>query len=728
MERIHGICRSCAAMCPIVIDKEDGKPVNILGDKHNPVFHGYSCIKGREMVNTIYNEDRLLMSQRREADGSFTSIDSHQAMDEIAAKLQAIIDQHGPRAVASYAGTFIFTYPATQPIATAWMDAIGSNMRFTSATIDQPGKPIAMALHGSWRAGAQVFDDADTWLLVGVNPLVAKSGGVPNQNPAKRLKDGVERGMQVVVIDPRYTECARFAAVHLQPRPGEDPTVLAGMIRVIIEEGLYDQDFVAGNAEGLDTLRARVAPFTPDYVEARAGVPAADLIKAARIFGGDKRGGATAGTGANMAPRGNLTEYLLLCLMTLCGRWLKAGEKVPNPGVMGPRFSPTAEANAPWQAWGFGEKLRVRGFTDTAIGLPTSALADEILLDGEGQVKALIVLSGNPLLAWPDQAKTLAALKKLDLLVCLDIQMANNSCHLADYTIACKHSLESPALTLPNEMLSYFGTGFGYAVPYGQYAPAACDPPTGSDLIEEWEFFYGVAQRMGLPIDFDVAYSWAKTDGEPTRVSLDMANKPSTDEIFDMLTQEARIPLTEVKRYPEGKIFDEESIYVAAKSSGGTARLQLADPTMMAELEEIAGETPDHLRNADFPFRLISRRMPDVFNSTGRNNPRQLRKYSYNPAFMNPLDANTVGVKAGDVVEIRSASGSIEGIVELEAGVREGVISMSHCFGEDPERKTSLRAKGSSTNALIDVEHEYDPYSGIPRMSAIPVKISKAGG
>lgn len=727
-ETRHGICRSCAAMCPILIDIEDGQPTHIIGDKHNPVYWGYTCIKGREMVRQLRHPDRLLHSVRREEDGSFTAIGSDRAMDEIAAKLQRIIAEHGPRAVASYAGTYIFTYPATQPVSTAWMKAIGSPMMFTSNTIDQPGKAIAAALHGTWSAGPQVFDDADTWLLVGVNPIIAHSGGVPNQNPAKRLKDAVERGMKPIVIDPRRSECAERAFVHLQPRPGEDPAVLAGMLRVILTEGLYDRDFVAEHVAGVDALAAAVEPFTPDYVAVRADVPADDLVLAARTFAGARRGGATAGTGANMAPRGNLTEYLLLCLMSVCGRWLKAGERVPNPGVLGPRFAPRAQANPPWPAWGYGERLRVRGFRDAACGLPTSALADEILMPGDGQVKALICIGGNPLLAWPDQAKTRAALEALELFVCLDVQMAHNSCHLAHYTVACKHSLESPAMTLPNEMLSYFGTGFGYAVPYAQYAPAAAEPPPGSDLIEEWELFYGLARRMNIDLEMEVAYSWTTTSEPPARYRFDMQQKPSTDELFEVLCDGGRVPLAKVKERPEGRVFDDEEVRVLPAEKGRSARLQAGDAAMMAELGEVAAEIPEHQRNGEFPFRLISRRMNGVMNSVGRNNPRQLRQRGYNPAFMHPQDIESLGLAAGDVIRIQSRYDAILGVVEAEDRVKRGVISMSHCFGAVGSEPEDVLQFGSNTGRLASVEHEYDPYSGIPRMSAIPVKISAFSG
>lgn len=725
-DSVHGICRSCAAMCPIVIDREDGRPVRIIGDKHNPVYWGYTCIKGREMVSQLRHPDRLLGSLRRESDGRFTPITSAQALDEVTQKLQRIIAEHGPRAVATYAGTYIFTYPATQPVSTAWMNAIGSPMMFTSATIDQPGKTIAAALHGTWSAGPQVFDDADTWLLVGVNPIVAHSGGVPNQNPAKRLKDAVERGMKPIVLDPRRTECAERAFVHLQARPGEDPAVLAGMIRVILKEALFDAGFVRAHVAGVDALAAAVEPFTPQYVERRAGVPMADLELAARTFATAGRGGATAGTGSNMAPRGNLTEYLLLCLMSLCGRWLKAGERVPNAGVMGPRFAPRAQANAPWPAWGYGEKLRVRGFSDAACGLPTSALPDEILLPGDGQVKALISIGGNPLMAWPDQKKTLAALKALDLFVCLDIQMAHNSCHLAHYNIGCKHSLESPAITLPNEMLSYFGTGFGYAVPYAQYAPAATEPPPGADLIEEWEFFYEVARRMKLELEMAVAYSWTTTSGEPARYRFDMTRKPSTDELFEVLCAEGRVPFARVKERPGGRVFDDEAITVMPAEAGHAARLQVGDGAMVAELHAVAAEPIEHEALREYPFRLISRRMHGVMNTTGRNNARQMRHRHHNPAFMNPLDLAALGLSDGDTIRIASRYGEIPAIVEAEDGIRRGVISMSHCFGgTDPDSPSDVREAGANTGLLASVEHEYDPYSGIPRMSAIPVRIGK---
>ena len=215
MPKTHpSICRFCHASCPILVDVEDGRAVHVRGDRDNPIYHGYVCPKGRALPDQHAHPERLLHSLVRRADGSQAPIASGQAVTEVAERVQAILDAHGPRAIATYNGTFSFGYPASVPMAMAWMDAIRSPMRFTSATIDQPGKMVAAALHGGWGAGAHPWEGADTWLLVGANPAVSKSIGVPCYNPAWYLDDAIRRGMKLVVIDPRRSDAARLAEVE----------------------------------------------------------------------------------------------------------------------------------------------------------------------------------------------------------------------------------------------------------------------------------------------------------------------------------------------------------------------------------------------------------------------------------------------------------------------------------------------------------------------------------
>jgi anaerobic selenocysteine-containing dehydrogenase len=716
------ICRFCHASCAILVDVEDGRPVKVVGDRENPIYHGYTCPKGRALPEQHAHPERLLHSQRKLTDGSHEAISHAQAIDEVSERVSAILAEHGPRSVAMYTGTFSFPYPAAVPVAMSWMDAVGSPMRFTSATIDQPGKMIAPALHGRWEAGAQPWEGADSWMLVGANPSVSKSIGVPCYNPAWYLDDAIKRGLKLVVIDPRRSDAAKKAAVHLQPRPGEDPTVIAGILHVILSEGLGDAAFVNENTGGVEALRAAVAPFTPEAVSQRADVPAEELVRAARVFAGGTRGCANAGTGPNMSGRGNLTEYLLLCLNTLCGRWLREGEVLPNPGALLPPVSVKAQPSAPTPAWGFGEKIRVRGLTDTMAGLPTAALADEILLEGDGQVKALFCLGGNPMAAWPDQLKTHAAMEALDLLVTFDIKMSATA-KLADYVIAPRLSLEQPGMSLPTETLVPYAMGYG--MPYAQYTPAIVEPPAGSDLIEEWAFFYGMAQRMELPLRVRSSYSWGPTVEKPATTVLDPTTPPTTDELLEMLTVGSRVPLSEVKQHPHGAVFPDPPSIVAAKDDDCDAQLDLANETMLGELAEVATEPSD--RHPEHAFRLVSRRLLDVHNSAARDIPRLTRKWRYNPAFMNPEDLADIGVAAGDVVEILSDHASILGVVEPEKGLRRGVISMPHAFGDVPGTKEDLdvRSLGSNTGRLTSVDRDFDPYTGIPRMSTIPVNVRR---
>ncbi|MFY1621522.1 molybdopterin-containing oxidoreductase family protein, partial [Micromonospora sp. WMMD736] len=555
-----GICRICSAHCGVLATVTDGKLTKVTGDPQNPMFKGYSCAKGRALPEIHNNPQRLLHSQQRQPDGTYTAIAAEQAMDEIAAKLQQLIAEHGPRSVAMYLGTNGLPYPASALMGNAFIRAIESPMFFTANTIDQPGKQIALAAHGHWLGGDINFHDADSWMLVGTNPLVSKAIGIPGQNPGQGLRTAIRRGMKLVVIDPRRTETAARAAIHLQPRPGEDVTLLAGMINLIITEKLCDWDFLAENVDGFDELADAVGPFTPSYVAQRADIEEEQFLAATRLFAthGERPGMVNAGTGANFAVHGSLLEYLCLCLTTICGRWQRAGQPVTRPNALLPAYTAKAQAHPPYEGWGYGEQLRVRGLTDAVCGMPTAALADEILLDGEGQVKALICIGGNPMTAWPDQRKTLRALESLDLLVTLDTEMSLTS-RLADYVIAPMMQMETPAMTMGSELIKYYTSGTGIPAPYAQYTPRIVDPPPGSDLIEEWLFFLGLAKRMGLELWFVNFFGGGGgrfMESAPVVLQMNESTELTTEELFEQMCATSRIPFDEVRRHPHGKIYD----------------------------------------------------------------------------------------------------------------------------------------------------------------------------
>jgi anaerobic selenocysteine-containing dehydrogenase len=720
MQEYHTICRACHAACGVIVGVEEGVPVSVRGNPDNPVYKGFCCVKGQNFGAQRNNPNRLLHSQKRQADGSYRDIPVEQAMDEIADRLIALRESHGSRSIALYSGTFSAAASAINgAIDTAFMKGIGSPMGFSSNTIDQPGKMVASALFGRWMAPATNFADARVILLFGLNPLVAMSGGIPHTNPGRYLTDALANGLKLLVVDPRRSETARRATQHLQVRPGHDIPLLAAMLNVILSEGIYDVDFVDAHMRGVDELRSAVAEYTPARVAPAAGTTADEIVALARTFATSGPGVAVAGTGPNMAGHTTLLEYLVLCLNSVCGRWQRAGDVVRDPATLGQFVQPVAQALPPYPeyAYGFGETMHARGVRNSAAGMPTGALADEILLQDEHRVRALINHGGNPVAAWPDQLKTLQAMRALDLLVQLDLTMSATA-READYVIAVKHPLEMAGTSLNHEYLSAYAPGYGTTQAWAQYTPAVVDAPPGSDLVEDWEFFYGVAQRMGLALRMTPVSFTGTVRIRPTQ--LDMQNKPTTDELLALLTEGSRVAFDAVKAVEGGAVFAEPAVTVAPAQPDWDGRLDAGNPRMLADLAAFHAPAAT---DEQWPFRLVSRRQINVLNSSGHDIPGQHRGKTYNPAFLHPDDLADLGLAAGDVVTLRSARASIPAIVESDPNLRRGLVSMAHSWGGGPDTDDEVREGGACTGRLLTDDADYEAYTAMPRMSNIPVSI-----
>ena len=708
-------CRSCTAFCPIQVTIENGRVIKVSGDNDAPLFEGYSCPKGRALPDQHNDPTRLLHSLKKYESGKFEKIKGETALAEITQKIESLVDEYGPNAVAMYWGTAGAGDPAGGILAGSWFSALGSSMSFSVGMIDKPGNYLGPILHGNWMAGPPTFESADTWMLIGANPVISRCGGISTINPAKQLKEGVKRGVKLVVVDPRKTETARRAHIHIQSRPGEDPSLLAGMIHIIIKERLYNQAFVNEYTQGFTELKRHVSAYTPEYVAVRAGVSAQQIIDAARVFANGKRGGIFCGTGPSFSTHSLLTNYLSLCMNTLCGYWLRAGDPVAKSNVLLPAYQAKAQPVPPRSPIvEDGIKFRSYGLRQTVVGLPTAAMADEILLEGDGQIKALICLAGNPMMALPDQKKTFEAMKKLDLLVVFDVEMTATA-ELADYVIASKLALECPSTTHLIEWFRYLSPTRGLEKPWAQYTSAVIKPPEGADIMDQGEFFFKMAQRMNMKLRV--------TNENGETFSLDMSRVPTSDEIIEMQCSGSRISLAEVKRYPHGNVFPGRQEFVQPADSDCNDKLELGDARMMQELLDIFEEDYNQLhRSPEYPFLLISRRMNNVMNSTGRSNPKLSSKKPYNPAFMHPDDLQRLQLTQGDVVLLSSRQDSAKAVVESDATVRPGIVSIAHCFGLNPDKDENPLLQGTNTSKLVDMK-EFDPISGIPRMGAIPVSV-----
>jgi anaerobic selenocysteine-containing dehydrogenase len=290
----------------------------------------------------------------------------------------------------------------------------------------------------------------------------------------------------------------------------------------------------------------------------------------------------------------------------------------------------------------------------------------------------------------------------------------------ADYVVAIPLSLETAGSTSRVEALKYVGVSRGFTIPWAQYTPKVVEPPPSSDLIEDAAFFFRLAQRMDLQLTWTNAAGYRGHTESPTlSVPLDMAREPTNEALIALTCANSRVPLDEVKRHPHGKVFDEVAMKVAAADPACTARLELADPLMIEELALVRRQAPVSMAGGATHL-LVSRRINRVMNSVGHH----LSDEDRTPACLHPDDAAALGLSAGDDVTVRSKHAAIEARVQIDDTLRRGIVSVVHGFGGAVS--AGPPSAGASVTRLVSMD-EFDPISGLPRLSAIPVAIERSG-
>ncbi|MFZ9540702.1 MAG: molybdopterin-containing oxidoreductase family protein, partial [Ilumatobacteraceae bacterium] len=591
------------------------------------------------------------------------------------------------------------------PAARAFHQGLESPSFYTSVTIDQPAKTTAPFRVGIWEAGYHNFSDADVLLAIGYNPMVssfAPVGGLQGTNPYVVLRDAKKRGMKLIVIDPRRTEFATQADIHLAPKPGEDPTLMAGILKVVIDEGLFDHEFCEKWVADFSQLADAVSTFDLEYVSRRCDVPADDIVAAARMFANARKGTSGTGTGPSMAPHSSLTEHLSIVLNTICGRVNREGDTLESGYFLYPETPRRAQVHAA-RPPATGASQRVRNLRGIRGEMLTTALAEEILNPGEGRVRALIVSGGNPVVAWPDQELTIKAMEDLELLVVVDHRMSATA-EFADYVIAPTLSLERA--DVPHLMDRWF------RAPYTNYTEAIT--PRIGDVLDEWEVFWELARRLNSPLPFPGG-------------NAPMDTRPTDDDMLDLVYAGSRMPMDEVRRN-RMKVHPDKAMIVQAADPSCTAKFTVAPDDIVAEMRQIVDEGDSAaalgVDASMYPFRLVSRRLKHVLNSFGSELSVLGAKGSTNPAYMNPDDMEQYDLADGDLVEIFSPRASVQAVVESASDVRRGVISMAHSWGGSSLTDEKVRDIGTPTSRLVSVDRGYDTVNGMVVQSAIPVRIS----
>ncbi|MET0145270.1 MAG: molybdopterin-dependent oxidoreductase [Ilumatobacteraceae bacterium] len=705
MERRVTYCRICPATCGLVVDVEDGRVVRAVGDQDNPLTRGFSCPKGRHIGDFLSAPGRLHTSLRR-VDGIRQPIGPAVAVAEIAARLRDVVDAHGPGSVGLYSGTQSAFATLTGPFAAAWWSTIGSPKRFSTMTIDQSAMWVADGRLGAWAAGIQRFDTADVWMLVGTNPPISLQGGeftgFPIHDPTRRLQEAKRRGLQLIVVDPRRTEVAARADIHLQLRPGTDAALFAGLLHVLLRDGLTDTAFCERWVDGVDDLRRAVERCTPELVADRCGLTREEIEGAAHMFGTAGSGMALSGTGPDMGPDSNLAEHLIRSLNVVCGRFPREGEQIAGTAVFSSVKAPPAEVIAPDRTWEHGYRSRL-GYGLLKGQLPTASLVDEILQPGPDRIRALFVSGGNPAAAMPDQTAAVEALSSLDLLVTVD-PFLSETARLADYVVAPMMHLERPDISRVFESV--------FEEPFAMVTPAIVEPP--ADVIDDWEFWLRLAWAGGHTV---------RVFGREYPPASDV---PSTDEVLASLAGRSRVPLADVAAHEHGAVYPElDPPRVGPPTNDASGRFALLPADVAAELDTMWAAGP----SADGePYRLVVRRTKETINSLGTR-IEGLPRHPYNPCHCHPQDLASLGLVAGDVATIASGHGRITAVMQADSTMRRGVVSMTHAFGglPDADGDDDPLVHGANPTRLLSLRHGVQTINAMPVMTAIPVTIVPVG-
>jgi len=700
-------CSICTAFCGFEAHVEDNRIVDMVADPSHPMSRGFSCTKGRQFHHLLTAQSRLAFSMKR-VDGDFVPADKTSVLDEIAARLQEVRSRYGATSIATYCGNGVTFKTTPMPAAHAWLRGLGSHQLYSPVTIDQPAKVIAIGRVGLWAGGVHDFESADVAMLIGNNVVVSGlhvPGGAPGWRPGA-IKEAKKNGLKLIVVDPRRTATANLADLHLQIRPGEDATLLAGMINLIIDGNRHDAAFCDEFVAGVDELRAAIEPFTLDYVARRTGLDAADIALAVKLFTAGRRGTITSATGPDMGPHGNLTEHLICCVNALCGRFNRAGEINEHAGMLMPDL-PSVAAVVPRSLMpdninpdANAQRSRLSGASQVYQEMPTGTLADEILTPGDGQIRALIVIGGNPVTSWPDRDKTLRALRSLDLLVCIDVRHTDTVA-LADYFLPASYGLERAEMTAYNDFL--------YNKPFVQFADSVVEPP--GEACEEWIYLAELAKRLGISMQLP--------GGE-----LDVHHPLTTSDFLHRLYPEGstRAPLADIMRHDGGKVYDEfAAAEILPKFEGMDDRLQLFPPGVSDEIdvlrEHAIGVEGKFGSEGRFTHLLICRRNGRVYNSMCHELPKTADD---NPAYLHPLDIAELGAHSGQIVRLISEHGAIEVTLVADASLRQGVVSVSHGFGSAASGENGPRY--AAVSRLLSTDATFDRIARMPIMSAVPVR------
>ncbi|MBN6035807.1 molybdopterin-dependent oxidoreductase [Amycolatopsis sp. 195334CR] len=710
-------CPLCEATCGLDVTFEGTRVSKVRGDSADVFSSGYICPKGASLGALHHDPDRL-RTPLIKRDGEFVEASWDEAFAEIHRRLPPIIEAHGKDAVAFYVGNPSAHNLGALLYGRVLYKALGTKNFFTAGTVDQVPKHFSSGyLFGS---GLSIpvpdLDRTGHLLILGANPLVSNGSLMTAPDARGRLKGIQRRGGKVVVVDPRRTRTAELADEHHAIRPGTDALLLFAMINVLFDENRVHLGRLTEHVNGVDEVRELAREFTPEAVAGPTGIAADEIRRLARELSDADHAAVYGRIGTTTQAFGTVASWLVDVLNTLTGNLDRPGGAMFPLAAAGQPNSSTPKPK-PFRTGRW--KTRVHGLPEVLGEVPVGVLADEILTPGEGQVRALVTVSGNPCLSTPNADRLTGALEQLDFMVSLDVYL-NETSRLADVILPGPSALERP---------HYDMALYQYAVrDVANWTPAAL--PT--ELPQEWETMLrltGVVTGQGPDADVAALDEFVAAEAA-RRAGLDpavAAGRTGPERLVDLMLRAGPYDLTlaDLEAAPHGVDLGPLKQRVPEVLTTASGKIELAPEPITEDVPRLARELD---RTPDGELVLIGRRHLSSNNSWMHNLEPLVRGQNRCTVQVHPEDATRLGLTDGGQAVVHSRAGKIEVPVEVTDVIRPGVVSIPHGWGHDPAGMRTAVATahaGANTNLLSD-ETLMDALSGTSVLNGIPVEIAPA--
>ncbi|MBX2872775.1 MAG: molybdopterin oxidoreductase family protein [Saprospiraceae bacterium] len=697
-------CHLCEAMCGLRIETDCDQVVKIEGDKEDVYSKGHICPKGVALQDIHNDPDRLKYPMRRKG-AEWERISWAEAFDEVETKLNAIRDKHGPDALGLYMGNPGVHNTGTGLFFFDFAKALGTKNRFASHSLDQLPQ---MFVNGEMFGHQAMFpvpdlDRTSYFLALGANPLVSNGSIMSTPDIQGKLKNLQARGGKFVVIDPRKTRSAKLADEHHFIRPGSDVLFLLAFLNTVFDQQLLRLEQVKSYTDGIEEVEELCQPYVPELVAPLIGIEATAIRQIVQDFCGAEQAICYGRLGVSVQAYGSLCHWLINTINILTGNIDKAG------GVMFPRPAMDFVKLLKHEAKAFRWKSRVRGLPEVASDLPSTVMAEEMLTPGEGQIKAMITLAGNPVLSAPNSRQLDQAFSQLEYQVAIDIYLNETTRH-ADIILPPATALEVLHYDFVLNIVALRNVA-NFSAPVFSI---------NSDQRYDWQIILELQKRLerGNSLLLGLKHrilSWLTPE---RRINLGLRLGPYG------LFSKHRLSLRKLKANPHGLDFGPLQPALPSRLFTKNKRINLAFPRIVEDLQRIPGLIAQ-LKSKSEALLLIGRRDLRSNNSWMHNSIRLVKGPNRCTLLIHPKDATERQLEQGCLAQVSSSVGQIKLSVEISEDIMPGVVSIPHGWGhklKGTKIRVAEQKAGVNVNELTS-EQVVDAPTGNAVLNAIAVQV-----